>query len=304
VARDDFDVVVVGNVGVDTNVYLAGPAIDFAVEANFTENLDCVGQAGGFASIGFARMGLRTAFVGYVGDDMLGAYVRDVLEAHGVDCSCLFVDPAGTSRSVNVMFAGGERKNFYDGKGHMTLRPDVARCRRVLERSRLAHFNIPNWARTLLPAARASGATISCDLQDVVTFDDAYRKDFLEAADVLFFSAANLDDPAAVVADLVAAEPRRVCVVGCGARGCIAGSAAGVVSAPPVELAEPVVDSNGAGDSLAVGFLTSYVLDGYGLKDAVLRGQIAARHACTLRSAPEGLITRAQLDLCFAEISS
>ena len=66
-------------------------------------------------------------------------------------------------------------------------------------------------------------------------------------------------------------------------------------------------DTNGAGDSLAVGFLSRYVLDGYGLEDAILRGQIAARHACvsrhacTLRGTSDGLIDRERLDALFAE---
>ena len=46
----DLDVVVVGAVGIDTCVYLPGRDIDFSVEANFGENLDYVGQAGGFSA--------------------------------------------------------------------------------------------------------------------------------------------------------------------------------------------------------------------------------------------------------------
>ena len=67
------------------------------------------------------------------------------------------------------------------------------------------------------------------------------------------------------------------------------------------------VDTNGAGDSLTVGFLSSYVLGGHGLEDAILRGQIAARHAgvsrhaCTLRGASDGLIDRERLDALLAE---
>ena len=56
-----FDVAVVGNVGIDTNVYIAGADIDFGVESNFTENLDYVGQAGGYAARGYAQLGKRTA---------------------------------------------------------------------------------------------------------------------------------------------------------------------------------------------------------------------------------------------------
>ena len=75
-----FKVAVVGNVGVDTNVYLYGEDIDFSVEANFTENIDYVGQAGGYAGRGYAQLGKRTAFIGYVGDDYSGRFVRE--ESH------------------------------------------------------------------------------------------------------------------------------------------------------------------------------------------------------------------------------
>jgi sugar/nucleoside kinase (ribokinase family) len=48
----------------------------------------------------------------------------------------------------------------------------------------------------------------------------------------------------------------------------------------------PVIDTNGAGDSLAVGFLSSYVLNNDALRDAILRGQIAARYMCTQKPIP------------------
>ena len=120
-----FDVVVVGNVGVDTNVYLYGDEIDFGVEANFSENIDCVGQAGGYASRGYAQLGKRTAFIGHVGDDHNGRLVREAFASDGIDMRGLCVDPLGTNRSVNIVYRDGRRKYFYDGKGHMHLQPDL-----------------------------------------------------------------------------------------------------------------------------------------------------------------------------------
>lgn len=57
--QKQFDVAVVGNVGVDTNVYFYGEPT-FEQESNFTLNLDCVGQAGGYSARGFAQLGYRT----------------------------------------------------------------------------------------------------------------------------------------------------------------------------------------------------------------------------------------------------
>jgi len=71
--RKENDVVVVGNVGIDTNVYFYGEP-RFDVESNYTTNIDYVGQAGGYSARGFAQLGYKTAFIGYVGDDFSGDY--------------------------------------------------------------------------------------------------------------------------------------------------------------------------------------------------------------------------------------
>ena len=295
------EVVVVGNVGIDTNVFLYSADVDFSVEANFSDNRDTVGQAGGYSSRGYAALGRPTAFIGHVGDDANGHFVRQVFAADGIDTRALLTDPAGTARSINLMYRDGRRKNFYDGKGHMTLSPDLDLCREALRGARLAHVHLANWARRLLPLARELGLVVACDLQDVVDPADPYRRDFVDAADILFFSAANHADPTPLMAHFAAGRPERILVAGLGARGCALGVGGVVRIFPPVALDAPVVDTNGAGDSLAVGFLSSYVLDGCSLEEALQRGQIAARHACTLRGTSDGLITRRQLDDLFAQ---
>ena len=296
-----FDVVVVGNVGIDTNVYLPGADINFDVESNFTENLDYVGQAGGYSSRGYAQIGKKTAFIGYVGDDYSGRFIWEEFARDSIDTTALFIDPTGTGRSINFMYRDGRRKNFYDGKGHMHLQPDLALCRTILAGSRVAHFSIPNWARQLLPIARELGLTIACDIQDVVSPDDEYRLDFVNYADILFFSAVNQADPTGFIEVFLARKPDLIVVVGMGAQGAALGTKVGVEFFPPVEMEAPVIDTNGAGDGLAVGFLASYALEGYSLQEALLRGQIAARFTCTRKASSSDLITEEQLERYFLE---
>lgn len=190
-----FDVAVIGSVGIDTNVYLPGADINFDVEANFTENLDYLGQAGGYASRGYAQLGKRTTFIGHVGDDYQGRFIREELAQDRIDTTALFIDPLGTACSVNIMYQDGRRKNFYDGKGHMNLQPGLEACRAVLAQAALAHFNLPNWARHLLPVARELGTTIACDLQDVVSVDDAYRRDFIRVCRYPLLLGRQLSGP-------------------------------------------------------------------------------------------------------------
>ncbi|MFN8199601.1 MAG: carbohydrate kinase family protein [Nakamurella multipartita] len=299
------DVVVVGNAGVDTNVYLpAGAALADLVrtEGHFASDLDYVGHPGAFTSRGFARLGLRTAFVGHVGADPLGQWVRAELAADGIDLTGVGVDPAGTARSVNLMSADGSRVNFYDGRGHQDLRVDPVAAAPWFAGARLALFHLPNWARHLVPVARAAGAVVACDLQDVHDPDEPYRRDFVRGADILFASAAHHDDPVPMLARLLAGGAGLV-VCGRGRRGVLVASARGVESFPPPELDLPIVDTNGAGDALAVGFLAAHVLQGRPIAAAVRRGQLAARWACAQRASSSAPIDPAQLEEMLARLA-
>ncbi len=289
-----FDVAIIGNAGVDTNVYFYGPPSEN--ESNYTLNLDCVGQAGGYSTRGFAQLGYRTAFIGYVGDDALGQFIRDEFENDGIDKRAMFADQAGTSRSINFVYADGRRKNFYDGKSHMHLQPDLGICRSVLQHCKLAHFHIPNWARALLPIAKELGVNVSCDLQDVVDIHDPYRYDFLQSADIIFFSAVNFHSPHEIIESILQEFPEKIVVCGMGDRGCALGTKSQIDYFPAVNLPQPVVDCNGAGDGLAVGVLSSFVLEHYPLPESILRGQITARWTCSLKASSSNLLNKLQLE--------
>ncbi len=290
------DVVVVGNIGIDTNVYFSGDRIDLLHEANFTTNIDIIGQAGGYASRGYAALGYKTAFIGYIGADYSGEFIRTTLSKEKIDTSAVFIDPEGTSRSINLIYQNGQRRNCYDGKSHMTLRPPLAPCEQLFRGARLAHFNIPNWARELLQLAKASGLKVACDIQDVVDVNDPYRLDFIRAADFLFFSAANHADPSPLILHCLSQNPQMVVICGMGERGCALGTTDGIRFYPPFVLDLPLVDTNGAGDTLAVAFLSSYVLDGLPLEKSILRGQIAARYKCGINATSGRMISRELLE--------
>jgi sugar/nucleoside kinase (ribokinase family) len=299
-----FDAVVIGAAGVDTNIYLYGNDIDFNVEANFSENLDYVGQAGGYSARLFAQLGKRTAYIGAIGSDFCGNFILKEFARDNIDTSAVFIDPKGTKRSVNFMYKDGRRKNFYDGKGSMEIHPDMDKSRAVIAQSSVAHFSIVNWARELLPVARECGVIISTDIQDIVDPDDTYRQDFIENSDILFFSSVNFPDPSALIRRFQQNNPDRVVVCGMGERGCAVSEGLNreIRFFPVVDMDLPVIDTNGAGDSLAVGFLVSRFLDNYGVEDAITRAQIVARYTCSVKASTSDLITMPQLDGYFAEV--
>ncbi|MDQ1249192.1 MAG: PfkB protein [Actinomycetota bacterium] len=294
-----YDVVVVGAAGVDTLVYVPDDVPDMTRDSTMVRTVDTVGQAGGFTSRGFARLGWRTGFIGAFGDDWAAAMVRGAFAIDGVVIAAEVLDPAGTARSVNLMTPDGRRRAFYDGRGHMQV-PVPQGAADALTGARVVLFHLSDWSRQLLPAARASGALVATDLQDVADVRDPYRADFIAGSDVVFMSGAHLADPAAAAARVKELGPD-VVVVGLGAHGAMVRVGKGLVRQPPPSLELPVIDTNGAGDGLAVGFLHTLALIGgssaYGeaeVADALLAGQCAARWTCA-RSGGDGLLTRTQL---------
>ncbi|MBN2280295.1 MAG: carbohydrate kinase family protein [Candidatus Marinimicrobia bacterium] len=288
----NFDIVVVGNVGIDTNVYLEKAEIDFRVEANFTTNADYLGQAGGYGARGFASLGYRTAFIGYIGNDYHGEFIRRTFAKDGINTDGLFIDPAGTSRSINFIYPDGKRKNFYDGKSHMVLKPDLALCHQILKKTKLVHFNIPNWARYLLPMAKELNIPISVDLQDIVDPNDPYRQDFIQYADVIFFSNVNFDHPKIVMNTIENRYQGKIIISGMGQQGCAFQKDNQIHYYNPIDFGGPVVDTNGAGDGLAVGFLSQYFLEKQTLESALKAAQIVARFTCSQKATTDNLIKK------------
>ncbi len=274
-------ITVVGNPGLDTLVVLAQDDPDLEADGHFVRNVDTVGHAAAFTARACARLGHRTRILGSTGADVIGGLVRGVLAADGVDTSLMFDDPAGTARSVNFVRPDGRRTFFFDGGSHMTLRPPEHCVEAALSGADLVLASLPNWARDVVARARTRGLPVAVDLQDVRDPADPYRADFIASADFLFASAAHLDDPVAAAEAWFAAGPASLVVFGMGARGAMVvrrDSGRPIVTAePPPGLDLPIVDTTGAGDSLATGFLDGLLFAGLPVPEALHRGQVLAR---------------------------
>jgi acarbose 7IV-phosphotransferase len=146
-----------------------------------------------------------------------------------------------------------------------------------------ATLNIPNWARAVIPIARECGALVCCDLQDVTHAQDPYRLDFVLGADIIAFSCARDIEPEAMMRAYWKLNPRLVQVAGLGPDGCAYGANGDVHRQPPPECDMPVIDTNGAGDALMVGFASRYAMEGLQLGEAARQGQLAARVTCSQR---------------------
>lgn len=81
------------------------------------------GGAPANVAVAASRLGARTAFAGKVGDDGFGAYLRQVLEKDGVDCSGLRTGGQPTTMAIVSVDARGERSFRFVRGADQTLAP-------------------------------------------------------------------------------------------------------------------------------------------------------------------------------------
>jgi sugar/nucleoside kinase (ribokinase family) len=233
-----------------------------------------VGGSSAITACGLARLGLRVAHGGVVGDDLLGHAILEALRDRGVDTSMVSIEPA-IPTGATVVLGRGDHRALLTATGTIDRLRAEDVPRDVLARTRHVHAGstaIQPRLRAGLPAlfreARAAGVSTSFD----TNWDPERRwtgiDDLLASADVFFPNEreatliTGVADPLAAAHELVnrsmaagrdeAAGPLGV-VVKLGAAGALVVRGDEALRLP-ADRAQ-VVDSTGAGDSFDAGYI-------------------------------------------------
>ncbi|MEU3778200.1 adenosine kinase [Streptomyces sp. NPDC032472] len=293
-ATADIDVLVLGGAGVDTIVHVPALPLPFADSYLIRPGIVTrAGQSGDFVSLGVSALGLRTHHLDLLGDDHEGDLVRALHRDRGIPLTEVPL-PSGTRRAVNLVGPDGRRLSLYDDtRSHDSDRLPEATVRALAAGSRHAHVVISHPCALALPWLREAGLTVSTDLHD---WDgvNPYHEPFALAADLVFVSAARLADPERTLRDIAARGRARIAVATDGADGALLLADGELTHVPAVEPPAPVVDSNGAGDAFASGFLLGW-LGGEDPLRCALYGAVAGAHACTVPSTRAEAISRPEL---------
>jgi len=288
----DIDVLVVGEINPDIVISDPDPVPRFGeVERTVSSVTMTVGSSSAIFACGAARLGLRVAFVGVVGDDAFGRFMLEAMAGRGIDVAACVVDPAEPTGATVILTSGRDRA-MLTAMGSIGAFDVDAVTEALLARSRHVHsggFYLQERSRDRLPAffaaARARGLTTSFDTNwDPTERWDGGVRDMLRAADLFFPNAAEatrivgLDDPELAASALAetGADGRSdggpIVVVKRGASGAVAARAG---EAPIRVAAMPIdpVDTTGAGDSFNAGFLRAW-LDGGTLGDCLELGAV------------------------------
>jgi fructokinase len=270
--------------------------------------IKAAGGAPGNVAVGLARLGVRSAFMGKVGDDPFGHFLANTLAEVGVDVSPLrFSAEARTALAFVSLRADGEREfMFYrHPSADMLFTPrevDVD----AIQRAKLLHFGSisligePSRSATLyaVDAARAAGCLVSYDpnLRLPLWPDaEAARTGMLlglQKAHVVKLS----DDESEFLTGMSQLEDAgkalwhdelKLMVVTRGRAGCVylTRDFSGAVESFTVD----AVDATGAGDGFVAGLLQGLLAD-----PATFQDEARLRELCRFANAVGALATTAR----------
>jgi sugar/nucleoside kinase (ribokinase family) len=250
-------------------------------------------MSGGSAAntiVGIANLGARAAYVGKVRDDQIGRLYAHDIRAAGVafDTRPAPGGPA-TGCSYILVTPDGERTmNTYLGAAQDLTPADIDDAQ--IAASAILYLEGYLWDPASAKAAFVKASTIAhgAGRQVALTLSDSfcvdrYRDEFLGlmrngTADLIFANEAELrslyqtQDFDAALTQL--RNDVKLGVVTRGEKGCVVASSEGVISVPAFPITK-LVDTTGAGDLFAAGFLFGLVR-GAGYEKAGMLGGLAA----------------------------
>ncbi len=318
-----FDLLVVGEINPDVIVADPDPRPAFGQAERIVRDIRlAVGSSSVITACAAARLGLRVAMVGVVGDDDFGRFMLDAMRDRGVDATAVRVSddvPTGSS----VILTDGRDRAILTARGTIsTVTVDDVPAA-LLGQAR--HLHIGSWflqdglrpdAAGLLGAARDAGLTTSLDPNwDPSGGWDHGLRAVLPWLDLIFPNEtevgriAGVDDPETAAVALArlggpGTAPGRsgrgvTVVVKRGADGAFAATADGIVArtgAYPVT----AVDTTGAGDTFDASFLAAW-LAGAPPIEALRAGAVAGALSTTALGGVEGQPTRSAVDAALEE---
>ncbi|MFJ2774569.1 carbohydrate kinase family protein [Streptomyces sp. NPDC087300] len=306
-----YDLLVIGDANPDV---ILGPLTEPLAFGQREQLVDAgsltLGGSAAIMACGAARLGLKVAFAGRVGDDDAGRYVRDALTARGVDTNALHTDPALLT-PLTVVLTQDDDRAILTSPGTLAATSGADVPEALLAASRHVHsasyFLQPRLAADLprlLRTARSHGATTSLDTQDDPSGAWSGLDDVLAQTDILLPNAAEarqLAGPAArtpeQAAELLAARGPLV-VVKNGADGALCHDGRRLLSAPGLPVTPR--DTVGAGDSFDAGFIAATLVGQplyEALEFAVICGALSTQAHGGTRAQPtwDQVLTRSTL---------
>ncbi len=220
---------------------------------------------------GMASMGNKCAFIGQVADDQLGMIFAHDIRAVGIDFTTAAREGEPPTANCIILVTPDGQRTMNTFLGASQFLPEKALDKQMIADSAILYLEGYLWdpeepraaMRAAIDTARAAGRKVAFTLSDAFVID-RYRDDFHSLIndgliDILFANEVELaslmqnDDFDSAAAELAAKVPTLVVTRGPGGAIAMQNGVRASVAAEPID---KVVDTTGAGDSFAAGFLS------------------------------------------------
>jgi ribokinase len=269
---ETLEVLVVGDLMVDVIAAMSAPlARDSDTPSTI---ITSGGGSGANVAAWLASLGVRTTFAGCVGDDAFGRTGLAELSDAGVDVSRLAVDGSrATGTCIVLVQPGGQRSMLPDPGANDALVPgdlvgSLFRPGRHLHMSGYTLLREGSRDAGLIALTRALevGMTTSVDPSSAALLDAVGAPAFLQWTQGTTLLLPNIDEALALSRTSTATEAAAELassygevVVTLGEHGALWQNGF-ITATAPAERTADVVDTTGAGDAFAAGFLASWLL--------------------------------------------
>ena len=290
-------IMVAGVVNVETSLRVEGFPLTYApVLYPFGGVRSTVAGVGFNLALALHTLGDAVTLLALLGDDPAGELARLAARRAGLDTAYLEPALAETPQSVVIYDQAGRRQIHTDLKDVQTRTYPPARFAAALAGCQAAILGNVNFNRPFLSPTKAAGKLLVTDVHAIADLEDAYNRDFMAAADVLFVSDARLPEtPEAWARAVQARYGTPIVVIGLGAEGALlAVQEDGFSGRFPAVATRPVVNTVGAGDALLAAFVHGYLATADPYR-ALRQALVFASYKIGARGAAEGFLTAAAL---------
>ncbi len=291
-------VLVSGLINIETTVRIDGFPVEYVpVRYPFGGIHTSVSGVGYNVAKALTTLGSPVTFLSMIGRDPDARVVYDRLRADDIPDRFVTQELAETARSVILYDASGKRMINVDLKDLQERAYPDGLFAEAAEDVALAVLCNINFSRPFLSRMQARDVPIATDVHAIGSLDDAYNRDFMRAATILFMSDEQLPGtPEDWVRALWERWETPIAVVGMGGQGALLGVYAdrALVRVPAVTT-RPVVNTIGAGDALFSAFVHSYQRSGDPYA-AIRRATVFASYKIGIPGAADGFLSESELD--------
>ncbi|AHG74812.1 Fructokinase [Mannheimia varigena USDA-ARS-USMARC-1296] len=306
-----------------SKIWVTGDAVVDLIPDGENHYLKCAGGAPANVAVGVSRLGVEAGFIGRVGNDPLGKFMREVLQAENVSVENMILDDNHRTSTVVVGLDNGERSFTF------MVNPSADQFLEVgdlpefskgdfLHCCSIALINDPSRSTTIEAICRVKQAG------GYVSFDPNLRESLWKSldemksvvnsvvsmADILKFSEEELtlltdtDSLEEATKAITAQYPEKLIIITLGKDGAIYhfNGKSQIVAGKALK----PVDTTGAGDAFVSGLLAGLAntpdwKDETALVEVIRKANASGALATTAKGAMSALPNKAELDAFLAE---